>query len=269
MSVRAAGAVKGSGGHGVAGSTAPATGNGGAGREPLLELRNVDTHYGPIQVLNDVDMVIYPGEMVCLLGGNASGKSTTLKTILGIVRVSRGEMHFLGERADTLSTADRIARGMAVVPENRRIFPKMTVRENLDMGAYLRDDRAEIEADIEYVFELFPRLGERLGQLGGTMSGGEQQMLAMGRALMSRPRLILMDEPSMGLAPLFVERIFEIIKQVNDRGISVFVVEQNANVALSIADRGYVLQTGEVVLSGEARDLLTNEAMKRAYLGEM
>ena len=245
------------------------TSTGAAQREPLLELKAVDTHYGPIQVLNDVNMVIYPGEMVCLLGGNASGKSTTLKTILGIVRVSRGEMYFLGERADVLSTSDRIARGMAVVPENRRIFPKMTVRENLDMGAYLREDRAEIEADIEYVFELFPRLGERLGQLGGTMSGGEQQMLAMGRALMSRPRLILMDEPSMGLAPLFVERIFEIIKQVNERGISVFVVEQNANVALSIADRGYVLQTGEVVLSGAAKDLLANEAMKRAYLGEM
>ena len=240
-----------------------------ASREPLLELKGVDTHYGPIQVLNDVNMVIYPGEMVCLLGGNASGKSTTLKTILGIVGVSRGEMFFRGERADVLSTSDRIARGMAVVPENRRIFSKMTVRENLDMGAYLRDDKAEIEADIDYVFELFPRLGERLGQLGGTMSGGEQQMLAMGRALMSRPRLILMDEPSMGLAPLFVERIFEIIKQVNDRGISVFVVEQNANVALSIADRGYVLQTGEVVLSGEAKELLANEAMKRAYLGEM
>jgi branched-chain amino acid transport system ATP-binding protein len=178
-------------------------------------------------------------------------------------------MTFLGERADTLTTAQRIERGMAVVPENRRIFPKMTVRENLEMGAYLRNDRKAIAADLDYVFELFPRLAERLDQMGGTMSGGEQQMLAMGRALMSRPKLILMDEPSMGLAPLFVARIFEIIKQVNERGISVFVVEQNANVALSIADRGYVLQTGEVVLSGPAKDLLTNEAMKRAYLGEV
>jgi branched-chain amino acid transport system ATP-binding protein len=158
---------------------------------------------------------------------------------------------------------------MAVVPENRRIFPKMTVRENLEMGAYLRDDKAAIREDMNYVFTLFPRLAERLEQMGGTMSGGEQQMLAMGRALMSRPKLILMDEPSMGLAPLFVERIFEIIKQVNERGISVFVVEQNANVALSIADRGYVLQTGEVVLSGPAKELLNNEAMKRAYLGEV
>ena len=240
-----------------------------AEREKLLELKKVTTHYGPIRVLHDVDMVIYPGEMVCLLGGNASGKSTTLKTILGIVRVSEGEMYFRGERADTLSTAERIQRGMAVVPENRRIFPKMTVRENLEMGAYLRDDRKAIREDMEYVFELFPRVGERLNQMGGTMSGGEQQMLAMGRALMSRPKLILMDEPSMGLAPLFVEKIFEIIKQVNERGISVFVVEQNANVALSIADRGYVLQTGEVVLSGAAKELLNNEAMKRAYLGEV
>jgi branched-chain amino acid transport system ATP-binding protein len=238
-------------------------------REKLLELRQVTTHYGPIRVLHKVDMVIYPGEMVCLLGGNASGKSTTLKTILGLVRVSEGEMFFRGERADTLSTAERIQRGMAVVPENRRIFPKMTVRENLEMGAYLRNDRAGIADDLSYVFELFPRLSERISQLGGTMSGGEQQMLAMGRALMSRPKLILMDEPSMGLAPLFVERIFEIIKQVNERGISVFVVEQNANVALSIADRGYVLQTGEVVLSGPARKLLADAGMQRAYLGEV
>ena len=158
---------------------------------------------------------------------------------------------------------------MAVVPENRRIFPKMTVKENLEMGSYLRDDRKAIREDMDYVFDLFPRLSERVGQMGGTMSGGEQQMLAMGRALMSRPKLILMDEPSMGLAPLFVEKIFQIIKQVNERGISVFVVEQNANVALSIADRGYVLQTGEVVLSGPAKELLNNEAMKRAYLGEV
>ena len=238
-------------------------------RTPLLELRGVSTYYGPIRVLHDVDMVIYPGEMVCLLGGNASGKSTTLKTVLGIVGVSEGEMYFSGERADTLTIAERIERGMAVVPENRRIFPKMTVRENLEMGSYLRNDRKAIRTDIDYVFTLFPRLSERLSQLGGTMSGGEQQMLAMGRALMSRPKLILMDEPSMGLAPLFVEKIFEIIKQVNEEGISVFVVEQNANIALSVADRGYVLQTGEVVLSGPAQELLHNEGMKRAYLGEV
>ncbi len=238
-------------------------------RETLLELRGVTTHYGPIRVLNNVNMTIYSGEMVCLLGGNASGKSTTLKTILGVVGVSEGEMYLAGERIDNRSTAERIERGLAVVPENRRIFPKMTVRENLEMGSYLRNDRRAIREDLDYVFSLFPRLSERLSQHGGTMSGGEQQMLAMGRALMSRPKLILMDEPSMGLAPLFVERIFEIIKQVNERGISVFVVEQNANIALSVADRGYVLQTGEVVLSGPAHELLNNEAMKRAYLGEV
>lgn len=240
-----------------------------ASQEKLLELRNVTTHYGPIRVLHRVDMVIHPGEMVCLLGGNASGKSTTLKTILGVVPVSDGEMYFRGERADTLTTAQRIQRGMAVVPENRRIFPKMTVKENLEMGSYLRNDRKGIREDMDYVVELFPRIGERMSQMGGTMSGGEQQMLAMGRALMSRPKLILMDEPSMGLAPLFVERIFEIIKTVNDQGISVFVVEQNANVALRVADRGYVLQTGEVVLQGPAHELLNNDAMKRAYLGEV
>ena len=240
-----------------------------AERQALLEMRAVTTHYGPIRVLNEVDMTIYPGEMVCLLGGNASGKSTTLKTILGLVGVSSGEMYLSGERLDTLTTAERIERGLAVVPENRRIFPKMTVKENLELGSYLRNDRRAIREDLDYVFSLFPRLSERLGQMGGTMSGGEQQMLAMGRALMSRPKLILMDEPSMGLAPLFVERIFEIIKQVNERGISVFVVEQNANIALSVADRGYVLQTGEVVLSGAAQDLLHDEGMKRAYLGEV
>jgi branched-chain amino acid transport system ATP-binding protein len=235
--------------------------------EPLLELKQVTAHYGAIKVLHEIDMVIYPGEMVCLLGGNASGKSTTLKTILGLVRISAGSLTFLGERAERLTTAQRVERGMAVVPENRRIFPKMTVRENLEMGAFLRRDRRAVAEDLSYVFDLFPRLAERLDQKGGTMSGGEQQMLAMGRALMSRPKLILMDEPSMGLAPLFVERIFEIIKQVGSRGISVFVVEQNANVALGIADRGYVLQTGSVVLSGPARGLLANQAMKRADLG--
>lgn len=238
-------------------------------REPLLTMKDVCAHYGAIKVLHEVDMVIYPGEMVCLLGGNASGKSTTLKTILGIVRISSGSLTFAGGRAEHLTTAQRVERGMAVVPENRRVFPKMTVRENLEMGAFLRPDRRAIAQDLDGVFDLFPRLAERLDQKAGTMSGGEQQMLAMGRALMSRPKLILMDEPSMGLAPLFVERIFEIIKQVGSRGIAVLVVEQNANVALGIADRGYVLQTGSVVLSGPAGDLLRNEAMKRAYLGDV
>src|SRR5690625_6603328 len=171
---------------------------------PILELRNVTTHYGPIRVLHDVDMGINRGDIVCLLGAHASGKSTTLKTILGIVRCSEDEIYFNGERADTMTTAERISRVMAVVPENRRIFPRLTVRENLEMGAYLREDRSELQQDLDYVFELFPRLAERLNQMGGTMSGGEQQMLAMGRALMRRPMLILMDEPSKGLANLFV-----------------------------------------------------------------
>ncbi len=237
--------------------------------QPILRLRNVDTHYGSVQVLRGVNMEIYPSEMVSLLGGNASGKSTTLKTILGIVTPSRGTVEFLGEAINGLSTTEIVARGISIVPENRRIFARMTVRENLEMGAYLRHDRAAIEADVARIFELFPRLKERLHQLGGTLSGGEQQMLAMGRALMSRPQLLLMDEPSMGLAPIFVERIFEIILAIKNQGVTTFIVEQNANMALSIADRGYVLQTGEVVLSGAAAELRTNEAMRRAYLGEV
>ena len=178
---------------------------------PILRLRDVDTHYGSVQVLRGVNMEIYAGEMVSLLGGNASGKSTTLKTILGIVTPTRGTVEFLGEVINGLNTTEIVSRGISIVPENRRIFARMTVRENLEMGAYLRHDRAEMEADVARIFSLFPRLKERLHQLGGTLSGGEQQMLAMGRALMSRPRLLLMDEPSMGLAPIFVERIFEII----------------------------------------------------------
>src|SRR5690554_3029131 len=170
-------------------------------------------------------------------------------------------MYFAGERADTMTTADRIGRGMAVVPENRRIFPRLTVRENLEMGAYLRSDKAELKTDLDYVFELFPRLAERLSQMGGTMSGGEQQMLAMGRALMSRPKLILMDEPSMGLSPRYVSMIFDIIRQVNEAGVSLFIVEQNARAALQVAHRGYVLQTGEVVLEGPAAHLLANDDM--------
>ncbi|GAB4159418.1 MAG: ABC transporter ATP-binding protein [Candidatus Promineifilaceae bacterium] len=237
--------------------------------QPILRLQNVDTHYGSVQVLRGVNMEIYASEMVSLLGGNASGKSTTLKTILGIVTPTRGTVEFLGEPISGLSTTEIVARGISIVPENRRIFARMTVRENLEMGAYLRHDRAEMEADVARIFELFPRLKERLHQLGGTLSGGEQQMLAMGRALMSRPQLLLMDEPSMGLAPILVERIFEIILTIKNQGVTTFIVEQNANMALSIADRGYVLQTGEVVLSGAAAELRANEAMRRAYLGEV
>jgi branched-chain amino acid transport system ATP-binding protein len=234
---------------------------------PLLELEHVDTQYGPIPILQDINVEIHEGEIVCLLGGNASGKSTTLKTILGLVRPTRGAVKFHGERIDGLPTAHIVARGISIVPENRRIFSEMTVLENLEMGAYLRRDRGEIEEDVARVLGLFPRIGERLSQLGGTLSGGEQQMLAMGRALMSRPTLLLMDEPSMGLAPLLVEQVFELIQRINDQGTTVFVVEQNARVALSIADRGYVLQTGRLALADTAQNLLDNEMMQQAYLG--
>jgi len=233
---------------------------------PILEMRGVDVHYGSIQALAGIDIVIGQGELVCLLGGNASGKSTTLKTILGVTPPSAGSIRFLGERIDGFRTAAIIGRGIAIVPENRRIFPRLSVLENLELGAYLRSDARGVEEDLKKMLELFPRLGERLQQPGGTLSGGEQQMLAMARALMSRPRLILMDEPSMGLAPLLVEHFFEIVQEVNGTGVSIFMVEQNANMALCIAHRGYVLQLGRIVLQGGARELLENETMKRAYL---
>ena len=231
----------------------------------LLRLENVDTYYGQIHILQDVSLEVNDGELVCLLGGNASGKSTTLKTIIGIVRPRRGAVRFDGEEVNERPPSYRIGRGMAIVPENRRLFAPMTVKENLEMGAYLHGGGAQ--EDFERVYSLFPLLYERRKQLAGTLSGGEQQMVAMGRALMSRPKLLLMDEPSMGLAPILVERNFEIIKQVHESGVAVLVVEQNANVSLSIADRGYVLQTGRVVLADEASALLANEDLRKAYLG--
>ena len=234
---------------------------------PLLKLAGVDTFYGPIPILQDIYLEVYAGEIVCLLGGNASGKSTTLKTILGLVRPARGTVEFRGERIDGLPTARIVARGIAIVPENRRIFPQMSVLENLEMGAYLRRDRRAFAEDLERVLGLFPRLRERLRQAGGTLSGGEQQMLAVGRALMSRPSLLLMDEPSMGLAPVLVERSFELIQEINRQGTTVLMVEQNAQMALSIARRGYVLQTGRIVLADTAENLLASETMRRAYLG--
>ena len=234
---------------------------------PILEFKNVDTYYGNIQVLYDINFKVQAGELVCLLGGNASGKSTTLKTILGVCRVKRGSVTLNGERIDIQPTKKIIAKGVAIVPENRRIFPRMTVLENLELGAYLRTDKDRIAVDIENVFTLFPRLKERINQAGITLSGGEQQMLAMGRALLSNPDILLMDEPSMGLSPLLVDQQFELIQKVNRQGTTIFMVEQNANMALSIADRGYVLQTGSIVLADTARNLLRNEMMQEAYLG--
>jgi branched-chain amino acid transport system ATP-binding protein len=231
----------------------------------LLELEAVDTYYGPIHILQGLTLRVDAGELVCLLGGNASGKSTTLKTTLGIVRPRNGRVLFDGEDVTDRPTSYRIGRGMAIVPENRRLFAPMTVLENLEMGAYLRG--AGTKEDFDRVYTLFPLLQERRYQLAGTLSGGEQQMVAMGRALMSRPKLLLMDEPSMGLAPILVERNFEIIKQVHESGVAILVVEQNANVSLSIADRGYVLSTGRLVLEGKAADLLEDEDLRKAYLG--
>ncbi len=236
-------------------------------RIPLLEMRKVNAHYGAVHALRDVDLSIYEGELVCLLGGNASGKSTTLKTLLGMLAPTSGEVVLDGEVVNDRPTSYRVARGITMVPENRRLFKRLTVRENLQLGAYLRKDSDGIAADLERVYELFPRVSERLGQKAGTLSGGEQQMVAIGRALMSQPRVLLMDEPSMGLAPALVQQNFELISQIHEAGMTVFMVEQNANMALGIADRGWVLQTGRVVLDDTAEALLANPALRTSYLG--
>jgi branched-chain amino acid transport system ATP-binding protein len=237
------------------------------GAPDLLRLTNIDTYYGEIHILESLDLNVREGELVSLLGGNASGKSTTLKTILGLVQPRNGSVEFRGEEVTGRTTSYRIQKGMAIVPENRRLFGPMTVLENLEMGAYLIRDTKGRKEDFERVYTLFPLLYERRAQLAGTLSGGEQQMVAMGRALMARPKLLLMDEPSMGLAPILVERSFEIIQQVHQSGVAMLVVEQNANMALSIADRGYVLSTGRLVLEGPAKDLLAHEDLRKAYLG--
>ncbi len=234
--------------------------------EVLLKLDHVTTYYGQMRILEGISLQVGAGELVCLLGGNASGKSTTLKTILGIVRPRSGRVLLRGRDVTQWPVPQRIAAGIAIVPENRRLFGQLTVRENLELGAVLRKGES-LSEDFDMVHSLFPRLLERRGQLAGTLSGGEQQMVAMGRALMSRPRLLLMDEPSMGLSPALVQQNFQIIKTIHASGVAVLMVEQNAAMALSIADRGYVLSTGEIVLEGPAAELLRHEDLKRAYLG--
>jgi branched-chain amino acid transport system ATP-binding protein len=232
----------------------------------LLRLENVTTYYGQMRILEGINLEVGEGELVSLLGGNASGKSTTLKTVLGVVKPRSGRVLFRDDDVTGCGVPERISRGMAIVPENRRLFGDMSVRENLELGATLRRGE-DLKPDFERVHSLFPRLYERRDQLACTLSGGEQQMVAMGRALMSRPKLLLMDEPSMGLAPALVQQNFEIIKQVHEAGVAVLMVEQNATMALSIANRGYVLATGEIVLQDEASALLESEDLKRAYLG--
>jgi branched-chain amino acid transport system ATP-binding protein len=234
---------------------------------PLLTFTNVNTFYGAVQVHFDLNLAVPQGQIVCLLGGNASGKSTTMKLILGLLKPRSGTIHFDGAPTTGLPTPALVRRGIGSVPESRRLFPAMTVRENLLMGAFTRRDRVEVAADLERALELFPRLRERLAQRAGTLSGGEQQMVAMARALMGRPRLICMDEPTMGLSPLYVDKVLELIQTINRQGVTVFMVEQNANLALQIAHYGYVLQSGRIVLQGAAQELIRNPQIRDAYLG--
>jgi branched-chain amino acid transport system ATP-binding protein len=234
----------------------------------LLELQDVHTYYGNIHALKGISLSIEGGEIVTLIGSNGAGKSTTLRTISGLLRPRRGAILLEQRRLDQLLPHEIVSLGVIHVPEGRRIFPRLTVQENLVMGAYQRRDKDGIQRDLERVFALFPRLKERLHQKGGTLSGGEQQMLAIGRALMSRPRVLLLDEPSMGLAPVLVEMIFDIIREINQQGITILLVEQNARMALSVAHRGYVLETGRIVLSGPGPQLAGDPMVKAAYLGE-
>lgn len=234
----------------------------------MLKLADVDTFYGSIQALKQISLQVGRGEIVSLLGGNACGKSTTMKTILGLVKPRAGAIEFLGRRIDRLQPSDIVKAGIAPVLEGRRLFPYLTVHENLLMGAYTRTDNEAVKEDIERMYELFPVARERSNQIASKLSGGQQQMVAMARALMARPRLLIMDEPSMGLSPKFVDKVFDIIREINQKeGVAVLLVEQNANMALSIANRGYVLQTGEIVLADTAKNLLNNPLMQKAYLG--
>jgi branched-chain amino acid transport system ATP-binding protein len=235
--------------------------------QALLEFRDVDTYYGSLHILKNVSYTVGTGEIVALLGSNGAGKTTTMKTILGLVQPRTGQVWFNGSRIDGRLTREIVADGIAPVPEGRRVFARLTVEDNLQMGAWTRKDR-DIKSDMDRVYELFPRLAERKSQLAGTMSGGEQQMLAIGRALMARPKLMIMDEPSMGLSPILTERVFDTIVEINKQGTTIFLVEQNVNMALQIASRGFVLQTGQLVLRGTAQELLSSDMVRKAYLGE-
>ncbi len=239
----------------------------GGGKAPVLTITDLHVYYGNIAAVKGISLEVFEGEIVTLIGANGAGKSTTMRTISGLLKPRKGEIVFEGEKVSGLRGNEVAARGIAQSPEGRRIFPRMTVLENLELGAFLRKDKAEIPVDMERVFELFPRLKERIAQKGGTLSGGEQQMLAMGRALMAQPRLLLLDEPSMGLAPVLVDVVFEIIERVNAQGTTILLVEQNALAALNIGDYAYVLETGHIGLQGPAADLADNEEVRNAYLG--
>jgi branched-chain amino acid transport system ATP-binding protein len=235
---------------------------------PILELHDLHTYYGSIQALKGISLTVNEGEIVTLLGSNGAGKSTTLRSINGLNRPRQGSIRFQGRDITSVPAHEIVKRGIAQSPEGRRLFPRMTVTENLEMGAFQRSDKSGIKADMDNVFQLFPRLQERRSQKAGTLSGGEQQMCAIGRALMAKPKLLLLDEPSLGLAPIFVERIFDIIRQINEQGTSILLVEQNALMALDHANRGYVLETGKIVLADDAAALKTNEQVRKTYLGE-
>jgi len=234
----------------------------------MLRLHNIHTFYGHIHALKGVSLEVNPGEIVCLIGGNGAGKSTTLMSISGINKVRQGTIEFNGENIENMPPDQIVAKGISQVPEGRRIFPRLTVLENLEMGAFLRRDTARIQKDLDSVFTLFPILKERQRQAGGTLSGGEQQMLAIARALMARPKLLLLDEPSLGLAPMIVEQIFKIIKEINEQGTTIFLVEQNAHMALNLARKGYVMETGQIIMHDEAKALLRDQRVREAYLGE-
>ena len=235
---------------------------------PLLQLKNLQISYGGIQAVKGINLELYAGELVCLIGANGAGKTTTLNAIAGVLPIAAGDIHYAGDRMNTVPAHKRLRRGIALVPEGRGIFTRLTVEENLRMGAYTRNDKAAIEADLERVYTMLPRVKERLPQVAGTLSGGEQQMVAIGRALLSRPKLLLLDEPSMGLAPLVVEKIFEVVQSVAKEGVTILLVEQNANLALEFAQRGYVMESGKITLTGTGAALLADPKVRAAYLGE-